>query len=74
MSKQMTNDQGSGPALLTAKEAGKKLRRTPKTLANWRSGNTGPAYIKVSPGRGGGVLYDAADVDRWIREHRIEAA
>lgn len=74
MSKQMINDQESLPALLTAKETGKKLRRTEKTLANWRSSNIGPAYVKVSPGRSGRVLYVAADVDRWIQEHRVEAA
>ncbi|GAA2034668.1 hypothetical protein GCM10009839_39000 [Catenulispora yoronensis] len=74
MSKQMVYGRGETPDLLTAKETGKKLRRTEKTLANWRSGGVGPAYVKVSPGRSGRVLYIAADVDRWIQEHRVEAA
>lgn len=32
------------------------------TLANWRSGRTGPAFLKV----GRHVRYRRADIDAWI--------
>jgi len=34
----------------------------PKTLANWRSLGTGPAFFKL----GNRVVYDDADVDAWL--------
>jgi hypothetical protein len=72
--KPMTDTPVERLALLTAREAGRRVRRTEKTLANWRSQGVGPAYIKVSAGRSGRILYDAADVDRWISAHRVEAS
>jgi excisionase family DNA binding protein len=37
-----------------------------KTLENWRSAGTGPAYFKV----GSRVLYDQADLDSWLAARR----
>lgn len=38
-----------------------------KTLANWRSTGTGPAYTKV----GGKVLYALDDVEKWELQRQI---
>jgi hypothetical protein len=44
------------------------LRRTEKTLANWRSGEIGPRYYKVH----GRILYDMADVRAWLASQRVD--
>lgn len=38
-----------------------------KTLANWRSTGTGPAYTKI----GGRVFYAIGDVERWEAQRQI---
>lgn len=38
-----------------------------KTLANWRSTGTGPAYTKI----GGRVFYALEDVQRWELQRQI---
>lgn len=40
-----------------------------KTLANWRSAGKGPAFFKV----GGRVMYDDADLDKWLAACRRES-
>jgi excisionase family DNA binding protein len=50
--------------LLTGDELAAYLGRPAKTLANWRSARTGPAYIKV----GGTVRYRRRDVEAWLDE------
>jgi predicted DNA-binding transcriptional regulator AlpA len=53
-------------ALLTAKDVAKLLNMSEKTLANWRSQNKGPPYIKF-PGKNGkgGVRFEIAAVRKW---------
>ncbi|TDB86444.1 DNA-binding protein [Actinomadura sp. KC216] len=50
------------PALATPKEVAAYLRKSPKTLANWRSQGIGPKPRKV----GHSVLYRRRDVDAWL--------
>jgi hypothetical protein len=38
-----------------------------KTLANWRSTGTGPAYTKI----GGRVFYALQDVEKWELQRQI---
>lgn len=57
-------------ARLKAAEAATYLGLTEKTLANWRSQNVGPAYLKVA----GRVQYVVKDLDSWIEQFRIETA
>ena len=38
-----------------------------KTLANWRSTGTGPAYTKI----GGRVFYAVNDVEKWELQRQI---
>ena len=38
------------------------------TLANWRSTNRGPAYVKL----GGRVFYRGSDLNAWLESCRVE--
>lgn len=38
-----------------------------KTLANWRSTGTGPAYTKI----GGRVFYAIEDIEKWELQRQI---
>ncbi|MFJ4672994.1 helix-turn-helix transcriptional regulator [Kitasatospora purpeofusca] len=60
--------------LLTPREASPIVRVTPKTLANWRSRGIGPAYTKLSEGRGGRVRYRLGDLHRYLADRRVDAA
>jgi len=53
--------------ILNGREAGGRIGKPEKTMANWRSAGVGPAYYKV----GGSVRYDEDDLDAWLAEHRI---
>lgn len=41
---------------------------SPRTAANWRSSNQGPAYVKV----GGKVLYPVASVTAWLASRTMQ--
>lgn len=56
--------------LATPQEVAAYLRRTPKTLRNWRSLEIGPAWMKV----GRGVRYRWSDVERWLEAQTKVAA
>lgn len=56
-----------GPADLVARYNGQV---TLKTLANWRSTKTGPAYVKV----GGRVMYPLDAVLEWEAQREIPAS
>lgn len=51
---------------LNTKQAAEYLGMSPKTLINMRITGKGPRYSKVSRR----VIYDIADVDRWIVENK----
>lgn len=54
--------------LLTEKEAAERLRVSPGTLRNWRSGREGrgPRYARI----GGRVVYDEADLLAWVNDRK----
>ena len=54
-------DRRDSDELLTDKQLAVELNIKPKTLANWRNLNVGPAYIKER----GVVRYRRADVNLW---------
>lgn len=64
----------AGEAQLTAAEASPIVGVAPKTLANWRALGRGPAYTKLSEGRGGRVRYRVADLQRFLAERHMGAA
>lgn len=53
-------------ALVTSAEAAVYLARNRRTLANWRAKGEGPGFV----GRGQGVRYELAELDRWIAANR----
>jgi len=57
-----TND-----VILSGDDAGKYIHTKPKTLANWRTFNRGPAYVKI----GGRVFYKQSALDKWIDDRTI---
>lgn len=48
-------------------EVAEYLRKTEKTLANWRSLGIGPRYTKA----GGTIRYDWADVRAWLDSEAV---
>lgn len=44
----------------TTREAAARLRRSPRTLEDWRADRKGPPYIDGVP-----VLYREEDLDAW---------
>ena len=42
-------------------------RISPRTLANWRSSQSGPPFVKV----GGGILYRITDIDDWEKRNTV---
>lgn len=49
-------------SLLSPADVGRLLKIPVGTLANWRSGGKGPAFIRI----GRHVRYRAPDLQRWI--------
>jgi len=56
--------------LLTRKQAAARLGLSVATLESWVFRGKGPAYLRTGERRGK-VLYRAADLERWQREHTI---
>ena len=53
--------------MLTAKELADRWATSVAALANWRSAERGPAYVKL----GRRVRYRLDDVERFEREHTV---
>lgn len=58
------------PPMLTTRELAAFLRVDEGLLAKWRSQGVGPAYVKMTPGRGGAVRYHRADVRTFLTANR----
>lgn len=54
----------------TEDEVAAHLRKSPKTLRNWRCDGVGPPYLKV----GGGVLYRWREVEKWLTSQTVDPA
>jgi hypothetical protein len=52
--------------LLSPKQVHADYGFSPQTLANWRWTEQGPAYIKLSPGKGGRIRYKRSSVEAWL--------
>lgn len=57
-------------SLLTSVEVAKIFKTSPETVRYWRHKGYGPKGIKV----GRRVLYDQAEVERWLDQLRSGAA
>lgn len=60
--------------LLTPAEVARLARLSVSTLKDKRWKGTGPAFIKLSPGRGGRIRYRRRDVEQWLTTQTIGAA
>lgn len=58
--------------LLTPKQVQADYGFSPQTLANWRWMNTGPTYIKTSPGRSGRIRYKRSAVEAWLDAQTVK--
>lgn len=58
--------------LLDTKAAAPRIGVTTGTLENWRVRGIGPKFIKT-PGRGGKILYDPADIESWKAANRHQS-
>ncbi len=56
--------------LATPADVAGYLRKSEKTLANWRSLGIGPPYVKAE----GGILYDWAQVRAWVAARAVRTA
>jgi len=59
--------------LLTEDDAAEFLRTSARTLERYRVSGTGPAFVKLSPGRSGPVRYLRADIFKWISDRRQQS-
>jgi predicted DNA-binding transcriptional regulator AlpA len=59
--------------LLSSRDAAAALGLSVRRLERHRSEGTGPAYIKLSAGRSGGVRYLRADLAQWIADRRHQS-
>ena len=60
---------------MTPAQTGVYLKKTTRTLVEWRNKGVGPVYIRLPGNR---ILYRRADVDRWLAgktfQHRAAEA
>ena len=54
------------PKVLRTPKAAGYLGLSPHTLENLRSAGSGPRFFKI----GRAVVYDVADLDRWLESQR----
>lgn len=58
--------------LLSPKEVQAEYGFSPQTLANWRWMDTGPAYIKTTPGRSGRIRYKRSALEAWLNAQTVQ--
>lgn len=58
-------------SLATEQEVAEYLRKSPKTLRNWRCTGIGPPYLRPE---GGGILYRWPEVERWLADQAVKPA
>jgi hypothetical protein len=58
---------GNMTQFITTSEAATLFKFSAGHLANLRAQKRGPAYYK----RGGKILYDIRDLERWVKEERV---
>lgn len=64
-------DMSDAPDFLTAEQvcARYKGKVKKKTLANWRTTGTGPAYVRL----GGKILYPAHEIEKWESSRTVKS-
>lgn len=54
---------------LSPEELGAQLRKTPRSLSQWRRTKQGPPYVKI----GNTVLYQRAAVSAWLLAQTVRS-
>lgn len=57
--------------LLSPKDVRGEYGFNEQTLANWRWTGVGPAFIKLSPGKGGRIRYKRSAIEQWLDERTV---
>lgn len=57
--------------LMTPNQLAAYLNLDAGTLQNWRTQRRGPRWVKLGKGRNAKVVYNSADVERWIAEMTV---
>lgn len=65
-------DAAKPDVLLTPDQLAARWQLSRLTLEAWRGRKAGPPWIKLGPGRMGGVRYKLADVEAWEQANRQE--
>jgi len=60
--------------LLKPPQVSEMTSLTERTLSDRRWKGTGPAFIKLSPGRGGRIRYRRRDVEAWLEDRTVGGA
>lgn len=61
------------PRLVSKTQAAEYLGVSVRTLEDWVMRER-IAFVKTSRGRAGRILFDLADLDRWIEAHKTPAS
>ncbi|MFE7803314.1 helix-turn-helix transcriptional regulator [Streptomyces sp. NPDC057430] len=59
--------------LLSAKQVAAEYGFSEQALRNWRCAGTGPAFIKLSPGKGGRIRYQRSAIETWLNARTVRA-
>jgi len=54
------------PVLLTTEELAAMLRRSSRTVEDWRLDGKGPECIKLGIGQTARILYPLSEVEKWL--------
>lgn len=61
-----------GKDVLIPAEVAEMLGVAEGTLTQWRYRGQGPPFVRLGGGRGAAVRYLRADIDAWLKRHRVD--
>lgn len=64
-------DKAERDGLLSPKQVRAEYGFSEQALAKWRWTDTGPAYIKLSEGRGGRIRYKRSAIESWLNARTV---
>lgn len=60
------SDERNLPIFLTTEELADMLRKSPRTIEDWRLDGKGPDYIKLGLGQTARIIYPMKNVETWL--------
>ncbi len=60
-----------GETYFTPAEAAAYIRRSSRTLEDWRIEKTGPVYLKLGVSKRSNVMYRKRDLDVWMASFAV---